>query len=336
MTKQHEKSLRRIGLEEHVFPSTAQKAALFLPEDVCRKMIPSVEQRISDMDEAGISMQVLSMPLTTPKSDWTSNNPLAPVIPLDESAVPFVQGMNEELYQIVSSHPDRFSAFAALPMSVPEEAAAELERAVTSLGFVGAMIPGTIGEAFLDDPKFTPVLETAARLNVPIYIHPGTPPKRVIDVYYTGSFSPAVSEAIAYAAYGWHYEVSLQVTRLIVSGVFDRIPDLKIITGHLGEGLAFHMGRLDRTLNPIAGLKKPVSQYLSENLWYTTSSYFDDEQFQLARAMFGEDHLLFSVDYPFEDPHEAVTWFDRLSLPIAVREKIAHGNAEQLLNLPVK
>ncbi len=326
--------MRIVGIEEHVMPSGSKEGVIHLPEALRAKMLPSIEQRIADMDAAGISVQVLSMPLTSPGLDWSAANPLAPVIPLDESAVPMVQAMNEQLYQMVSAHPDRFSAFASLPMGVPEIAAAELERAVKELGFVGAMIPGTIGDQFLDEPRFAPILEAAARLDVPLYLHPGPPPKRISDIYYTGAFSPVISAAIGNAGYGWHYEVSLQVIRLIVSGVFDRIPGLKIIVGHLGEGLAFHMRRLDRTLNPLAGLRKPISQYLTENLWYTTSGYFDDEQFALARAMFGEDRLVLAVDYPFEDNREAAAWFNRLDLPRAVREKMAHGTVDQLLRLP--
>lgn len=327
--------MRIVGIEEHVNRPGAREVIPWLPEAIRAKVLPSVEQRIADMDAAGISVQVLSAPVTSPGPDWSAANPSAPVMPLDESAVPMMQAVNEELYQMVSAHPDRFSAFATLPVGVPEAAAAELERAVTELGFVGTMICGTIGDQFLDEPHFAPILEAAARLDVPIYLHPAPPPKRISDISYTGAFSPVISTVLGNAGYGWHYEVSLHVTRLIVSGVFDRIPGLKIIVGHLGEGLAFHLQRLARTLNPLAGLPKPISQYLTEHLWYTTSGYFFDEQFALTRAMLGEDRLVFSVDYPFEDNREAIEWFNHLDLPSAVREKMAHGTVDQLLRLPV-
>jgi hypothetical protein len=134
---------------------------------------------------------------------------------------------------------------------------------------------------------------------------------------------------------GWHYENGLHVIRLILSGAFDRIPGLKIIVGHLGEGLAFHLNRLDGQLNPLAGLPKPIRQYLTEHVWYTTSGYFFDEQFALVRALFGEERVVFSVDYPFEDTLVASDWFNRLDLPSAVHEKMAHGTVDQLLRLPV-
>ena len=326
--------MRLVGIEEHVNRANVMERMTYLPDALRAKLLPSVEQRISDMDAAGISVEVLSAPITAPGPDGAAN-PLAPVMPLDESAVPMVQAVNDELYQMVSAHPDRFSAFATLPLGVPEAAAAELGRAVKELGFVGTMICGTIGDRFLDDPGFAPILEAAAGLDVPIYLHPAPPPKRISDIYYTGPFSPEVGQMLSCAGLGWHQENSLHVARLIVSGVFDRNPGLKLIIGHIGEGLAFHLHRIDRLVGPLAGLPKPISQYLTEQVWCTTSGYFFNAQFALTRAMFGDDHVVFSVDYPFEDNVEAVDWFKGLDLSHDVREKIAHGNAEQLLRLPV-
>jgi uncharacterized protein len=117
----------------------------------------------------------------------------------------------------VTAHPDRFAAFALLPVTVPDAAADELERAVSELGFAGAMISGTIGGRFRDDPVFAPVLETAARLNVPVYLHPGPPPQPVAEAYYAG-FAAPVSQALATAGYGWHYETSLHALRIILGG----------------------------------------------------------------------------------------------------------------------
>ena len=129
-----EDTMRIVGIEEHVNRPGAREVIPWLPEAIRAKVLPSVEQRIADMDAAGISVQVLSAPVTSPGPDWSAANPSAPVMPIDESAVPMMQAVNEELYQMVSAHPDRFSAFATLPVGVPEAAAAELERAVPELG----------------------------------------------------------------------------------------------------------------------------------------------------------------------------------------------------------
>jgi predicted TIM-barrel fold metal-dependent hydrolase len=273
------------------------------------------------MDAAGIDVQVLSVMLPMPQ-----------MLPA-ETAVPLAAKINGELDGMVTAHPDRFAAFTLLPVTVPDAAADELGRAVSELGFAGAMISGTIGGRFLDDPVFAPLLETAARLNVPVYLHPGPPSQPVAEVYYAGFAAPA-SQAPATAGYGWHYETSLHALRIILGGVFDRLPGLKVILGHLGEGIPFHLPRIDDTLTLLAGqLAKPVSGYFREHFWIITSGYFYDGPFRLTREMFGDDRLIFSVDYPLADNRQARDWFDRLDLAPEVREKIAHGTVDNLLRL---
>lgn len=315
--------MRVVAIEEHhIIPEMRDYVDLtWLPPVVQARLRATVGDRLADMDAAGIDLQVLSVVLPTPQ-------PLPA-----ETAVPLAVKANGELQGMVAAYPDRFAAFATLPVTVPDAAAAELERAVGELGFVGAMISGTIAGRFLDDPFFHPILETAARLDVPIYLHPGPPPKPVADVYYTG-FAGVVNTALATAGYGWHYETSLHALRMIIGGVFDRLPGLKVIIGHLGEGIPFHLARIDDTLPPAAtGLPKPVSDYFRQHFWVTTSGYFYDGPFRLTREAFGDDRLIFSVDYPFADNRRAADWFDRLDLAPGLREKIAHGTVDELLRL---
>jgi uncharacterized protein len=315
--------MRVVAIEEHhIIPEMSSYMDLsWLPPVVQARMHATAGERLADMDAAGIDVQVLSVVLPMPQ-----------MLPA-ETAVPLAAKANGELHGMVSAHPDRFAAFAALPVTVPSAAAAELERAVSELGFVGTMISGTIGGRFLDDPVFRPILEAAARLNVPIYLHPGPPPKPVADVYYTG-FSKPVNQVLATAGYGWHYETSLHALRMIIGGVFNRLPELKVILGHLGEGIPFHLSRIDDMLPPPAGqLTKPVSGYFHEHFWITTSGYFYDGPFRLTQEMFGDERLIFSVDYPFADNRRACDWFDRLDLATEVREKIAHGTVDELLRL---
>ncbi|MDO0932278.1 amidohydrolase family protein [Streptomyces sp. DG2A-72] len=134
--------------------------------------------------------------------------------------------------------------------------------------------------------------------------------------------------------YGWHCETSLHALRLIVAGVFDRWPGLKIIIGHLGEGIPFHLGRIDDMFARHADrLAKPVSVYFRHNFWVTTSGYFFDGPFQLAREAFGDDRIILFVDYPFSDNKRATDWFQQLDLPNEIREQIAYGTAEALLGI---
>jgi hypothetical protein len=315
--------MRVVAIEEHhIIPEISSYLSLSgLPPELQARLHATVDERLADMDAAGIDMQVLSVVLPTPQ-----------MLPA-ETAVPLAAKANGELHDMVTAHPDRFAAFATLPVTVPEAAAAELERAVGELGFVGTMISGTIGGRFLDDPFFSPILETAARLNVPIYLHPAPPPKPVADVYYTG-FAGPVNQVLATGGYGWHYEASLHALRMILGGVFDRLPGLKVILGHLGEGIPFHLPRIDDTLNPVARqLTKPVSAYFREHFWITTSGYFYDGPFRLTREAFGDERLIFSVDYPFADNRRGSDWFGGLDLAPEVREKIAHGTVDELLHL---
>ena len=314
--------MRVVAIEEHhIIPELNSYLNLSrLPPPVQARLQATAAKRLADMDAAGIDFQVLSVVLPTPQ-----------MLPA-ETAVPLAAKANSELHAMVTAHPDRFAAFATLPVNVPDAAATELERAVGELGFVGAMISGTIGGRFLDDPFFSPILDTAARLDVPVYLHPAPPPKPVADVYYTG-FPEPVNRVLATGGYGWHYEASLHAVRMIIGGVFDRLPGLKVILGHLGEGIPFHLGRIDDTLTPVAGLAKPVSAYFREHFWITTSGYFYDGPLRLSQEVVGDERLIFSVDYPFADNQRASDWFGRLDLTPEAREKIAHGTVDELLRL---
>jgi uncharacterized protein len=315
--------MRVVAIEEHYLmpgPWSAVDEST-MPQAMRERLFVPLERRLAEMDATGISQQVLSVPISMP-AELTSDK-LASI----------AASANSELHTMVDGHPDRFAAFATLPWDAPDAAASELERTVTQLGFVGTMIFGTVGGRFLDDPAFNPILEAAARLDVPIYLHPGTPPKMVRDAYYSG-FTPEINRTLAQAGYGWHYETSLHATRMVVAGVFDRLPGLKMVLGHLGEGIPFHLARIDETLKPFTpNLKKSVREYFRENFWVTTSGYFYDGPFQLTREAFGDDRVIFSVDYPFADNRRGVEWFKRLDLEPELRENIAHRTADRLLRL---
>ena len=153
--------------------------------------------------------------------------------------------VNDELAAAVTAHPARFKGFAMLGMKEPAKAAAELERCVTRLGFVGAMINGTTGGKFLDAEEFLPVLEAAVQLKVPIYLHPAPPPAPVKQAYFS-DLPEAVAQVLQIAGWQWHAEMGLHTLRMICKGVFDRLPELQVIIGHMGEGLPYAMARRQR------------------------------------------------------------------------------------------
>lgn len=317
--------MKVIALEEHMFPrEVLDSARLDLGARAGRRAaeLDDVgEGRLQVMDEAGIDIQVLSA-LSGIVQDLDA-----------EHSVNVSRDLNDRLANTVSTYPERFRAFAALPIGDPVGADAELRRCIEGLGFVGAMIHGQTRGVFLDDPSVRPVLATAARLGVPIYLHPAPPPPSVQDAYFSGLPS-AVAACLATAGWGWHAECGMHVLRMVAAGVFEELPDLQLIVGHMGEGIPFHLDRIEEMLTPVVrGHASTVAETLRRNLHITTSGYSYDAPLLCALATFGADRILFSVDHPFADSATATAFLQAAPVSGDEREKIAHGNAEALLSL---
>jgi predicted TIM-barrel fold metal-dependent hydrolase len=217
---------------------------------------------------------------------------------LGPASVELARRTNDALAIAIAPHPARFQAMATLPLSMPDEAALELERCVRTLGFKGTMLCGRVGTRNLDDPAFAPVLSCAATLGVPVLLHPRTPDVAVRNAYYSG-FSPTVDAVFATAGLGWHYDAGIQFLRLVLSGMFDRLPTLQVILGHWGELVLFYTERL-AVMDRFAGLAHPIRHYLRQNLHVTASGMFLPHYLERAAAIVGIDRLLFSTDYPYQ------------------------------------
>lgn len=247
-------------------------------------------------------------------------------------AVSLASEANNLLAEAVKKNPSRLAGFATLPTASPDKAAEELERMVREHGFKGAVINGHHRGRYLDDKFFWPLLDRAASLNVPIYLHPTQPPKPVIEAAYSG-FSPMVNEMLASAGWGWHIETGVHVIRLILGGVFDQYPNLQIVIGHLGEGLPFMLQRLDVMPTALTKLKRPISAYLRENVHYTFSGFNFTAPFLNLWLEVGVDRIMFSADYPYASMSQARAFLDQLPVSASDKEKIAYRNAEGLLGL---
>lgn len=302
------------GLKEHAKNFTGPRANLV--EQLC----DVDKRRISDMDEAGIDMQVLS--LTSPGAEMLKGS----------DAVKIAKDSNDFIADAIKKNPKRFAGFAALPTYDPKKAVAEFDRAIKELGFKGAMINGHVNGRYLDDKFFWPIFEKAVELKVPIYIHPTQPPKKVLETYY-GGFNPGISYMFANAGWGWHIETAVHVLRLVLGGVFDKYPDLQIIIGHLGEALPFMINRVDNMSPEMTKLKHPVSYYLKNNINYTFSGFNFMPTFVDLLSQVGVDRIMFSADYPYALMSEARAFLDKIPVSSEDREKIAHGNAERLLKM---
>ena len=275
-------------------------------------------ERLAHMDAAGVDVQVLSFGSPGPQAFGA------------EVAIPMARDANDRLYQAIQKNPGRFAGFAALPTADPEAAAQELERCVSKLGFKGAMIHGHTRGSFLDERKYWTIFERAQALGVPIYLHPTLPHPDAVKAYFEGY------EELARAGWGFAVDTSCHFLRVVFAGVFDAYPRLRIILGHLGEGLPFAMHRLnDHTWRSAArrGLKKTPLQYIRENLLVTTSGNWYEPAFLCTLLALGADSILFAIDWPYEANKTGIEFLRKLSISDSDKEKIAHGNAERLLGL---
>ncbi len=326
--------MRIVTLEEHIsFPEMADKlpkAALggFGQSPAMQRIAPKLADitgdRLQSMDANGITMQVLSV-------DSSGANLL------DAKKGPaFAMQYNDLIAERIAGFEDRFTAFAHLPMTAPSAAADELERAVKEYHFRGAMIRGLTQEKFLDHPEFAPIFERAQKLDVPVYLHPGLPPKGVADIYYSGlpNYS-GMAEAIACYGWGWHAETALHVLRLLFSGIFDTYPKLKLIIGHMGEMLPMMMARSERAFKPGNGgfNQRTLTDTFHQQVYITTSGFFTQPPLKIALDTFGIDNIMFSIDYPFSTNEMGIEFLNAIELPDEQKAKIAHGNADKLLKL---
>jgi predicted TIM-barrel fold metal-dependent hydrolase len=320
--------MRVISLEDHFWTPAVADAigALRNPDTVGDSPLAANledlgERRLAAMDDAGIDLQVISH--TTPG-----------VQHLDaRTAVPLARDANDVLARAVAEHPGRFAGFATLATEAADESADELERAVTELGFKGAMINGHTNGRFLDDPAFDVLLARAERLGVPLYLHPTEPVTAVRDAYYRG-FDPPVAWFLSAAAWGWHAETGLHVLRMVLGGVFDRHPELQLIIGHMGEMLPFMLERIDDNLPPqVTGLDRLPSEYILANVHITTSGLFSVPPLMCALEVFGVERVLFSVDWPYAPNEAGRRLLDAAPVSPGDLERIAGGNAERLLGV---
>ena len=273
------------------------------------------EQRLSTMDACGIDMQALS--LSAPGLEQ-----LDPAVGTDLS-----RKANDALATVIQKYPERFLGYAALAPKRPQEAAAELQRAVKDLGFIGWNTHSNFGDSYLDAEAYWPILEMAAKLEVPVYLHPTVP---AIPNAWTYGF------ALAGAPFGFGFETALCMMRLIYSGVFDRYPGLKIILGHLGEALPFLFKRIDwayvRPFDPEARpkLNKKPSEYLKNNVFITTSGNYYTPAFRCTYEAMGIDRILLGTDYPYEDTRECMQFLEHLPISEEEKQMVYFRNAEAL------
>ena len=311
-----------IAIEEHYWDEELAKTYVGgesgRPGEQSKRLHDFDGIRIKEMDEAGIDIQVLS-----------HGAPSTQKLPA-ETAAALAQRVNDRLHAVVKRHPTRFAAFAALPTAVPEAAADELER-TADLGFKGAMLHGLANGVFLDDKKFWPIYARAEKLDLPIYLHPSLPNADVMRIYYQDYVKDF--PMVARPAWGYTVETATLAIRLVLSGVFERHPKLKIILGHLGETLPFLVWRIDQALARPGNKSMSFRDIFCNNYYITTSGNFSTPALLCCMMEMGIDHILFAVDWPFVMNPPGTTWMEGVPLSDGDKAKILSGNAKRLLRM---
>jgi 5-carboxyvanillate decarboxylase len=277
------------------------------------------DARIADMDANGVDVQLLLL-----------TSPGVQVFDAD-TACEIATLANDQLTEAITRHPDRFAGLAAFAPQDPARAAAEMQRAIGQLHLNGFVVNSHTAGEYLDAQKFWPIMEAAEALGRPIYIHPRPLPETAIEPY--------LEHELWAGIWGYAAETGLHALRLIVSGVFDRFPNLQIALGHMGEGLPYWVYRLDymsvNYLQGITGRKLELtpSEYLRRNFLITTSGMNHEPPLQLCREVLGAERIMWAIDYPYQRTPDAVAFMDSAELPPAEREQIYAGNAERAFNI---
>lgn len=307
-----------IAIEEHYLDRDFAALSKF-PKPLADRLLDIDGTRLSEMDAGGIAMQVLSH---APSA--------AQLLDVDQS-IEWSRRINDNLAATIALHPDRFAGFAALPTPAPEAAADELERTASELGFRGAMLHGLTNNRFHDEKHFWPIFARAEKLDLPIYIHPGLVHPGVQEAYY----APYAHEytTLPQAALGFTCEMMTAAVRLVLSGVFEAHPNLKLVLGHMGEGLPFLLERVDESLARNTKGVRRFRDTFCRGFHITTSANFSTPALLCAMMEMGVDRILYAIDWPFIGNEEGRRWIDGAPISADDRAKILHRNARKLLKL---
>jgi 5-carboxyvanillate decarboxylase len=296
--------------------------------NVMRRLLDVGPERLAAMDEHGVDVQLLLLTSPGPQMfDADTGTELATLA-------------NDRLAEAVRAHPGRFAGLAAVAPQDPWRAVRELERAMTRLGLNGIVINSHIHGEYLDELKYWPILEAAAALEAPIYIHPRAPSRAMAGPYARYHLEDAI--------WGFQAEAGLHGIRLIMSGVFDRYPKLRIVLGHMGEGIPYWLHRVDYMHRSSAGsqmaadrgvewrpkLRLRPSDYFRQNFLITTSGVNYSPVLEFCLRELGADNILWAIDYPYQQVADATAFMDAAPIPDEDKRRIYHRNAERVFRIP--
>lgn len=301
-----------------------------------------LDLRFKVMDQFPDMRQVLTL----------TNPPPENILPHDQ-AIEMSQRVNDEMAELVQKYPNRFlGAVACLPMNDVDAALKEFDRAVHQLGMKGFQVFTNIMGRNIDDPEFEPVFAKAAEYDVPVWLHPWfhdigqvAKSKEDYDNYKVFTGKKDMAWAMHRAAFGLPDASTIAMTRIVYSGMFDRYPNLKIITHHCGSSVPYFFKRIEMHAlmfsekeGDLLNLKKPIQDYY--RMFYAdVALHGNTEALKCGLSYFGLDRLMFGTDAPFGPTNglwataETVKSVNELPVSQADKEAIFEGNARKIIKL---
>jgi aminocarboxymuconate-semialdehyde decarboxylase len=229
---------------------------------------------------------------------------------------------NEEMAGAQRKHPGRLWASAAVPLVDTRIAIEVLDHAINTLGLMGANLPGSVGsDPRIDHERLEPFYDRVEQLGVPLFLHPTDAVFEELLEGYNGALHLSLGRVI---------EVSAAASRLILSGIMERHPKLKIVMSHTGGALPYQSGRMDKNTKA-ALLPQPMSTYIKRMYTDTVSPHVPGMKFAI--EYFGIDNVMYGTDYPCWDPATALKLLDEIALPKESQEKLFYSNARRILGL---
>lgn len=282
------------------------------------------ERRIAFMNANEIETQIIG---------YGNNSPMH--ISKENGAYELCKLANDKLAEACKKYPGRLYGYATLPVDDVEASVKELERCVKELGLVGVMFNGPFQGHFLDEERFYPIFEKAAELDIPVYLHPTEVSKELRDYYYSGSWNARTTNVFSGFGIGWHYDTGVALMRFILSGIFDKLPNLKMIVGHWGELLPYYFDRMDQNLSTgVTNLEHNIKYYFKNNVYTDPSGIWSKDDFDFVLKTFDKEHILWAQDYPYGiNDINVKTFLEEYNIDDETREMIAHKNAEKLFKI---
>jgi predicted TIM-barrel fold metal-dependent hydrolase len=285
-----------------------------------QRLLDLDDERLRIMDQSGVSMHLLAMTSTGVQQFEA------------DKAAKIAEMGNDRLADAIKRHPDRYAGLATIPVQDPKRAVKEMERAITKLKLNGVMINSHTNGEYLDEAKYWPILEAAAGLDATVYIHPRAPSPAMA--------APYRKYHLEHAIWGYAVEVGLHALKLIMSGVFDRYPKLRVVIGHMGENIPYALYRLDWMHGHFEfgrpKLALTPGEYFRQNFLITTSGVNWVPALELCIKVLGADNIMWAVDYPYQETVEATRWLNDAPIAAEDKEKIFHRNAERVFKIPAE